>query len=133
MTAAKIAAAALLTTLAGAAMAGTPRLVQLPAQTPPPPLNVPALPLSVTPTATVAAPMSVDDFACSFRPAAGAYRVTLIHPKTCCPVDVCFTLPCGCAKSVTANKSTLRIAYPGLFNDLVIRFRHDGTVSVRDA
>jgi hypothetical protein len=91
---------------------------------------IPAGAVTPTPLATGAA-LSVEDFACHFQPVAGSYRVTLIHPKTCCPIEVCFTLPCGCAKKVTTTKNTMRIVYPGLFNDVVIRFRHDGTVSVR--
>ncbi len=122
-------AAVVLATIAGTTFAGTPRLVQLLApESAPPPLIVPNMPLPV-----VVHAMSVDEFACNFKPAAGTYRVTLIHPKTCCPVEVCFTLPCGCTRKVTTSKYSMRIVYPGLFNDVVIRFKLDGTVSVRDA
>lgn len=74
---------------------------------------------------------TVDAFARTFCPSQGKYEVTLIHPKTCCPVTVCFCLPCKEACKVTANKHVLRFAYKG--KDVVIRFKHDGTVSVRDA
>ena len=127
MFARKLTVAVILTTLAGSALAGTPQLVQSPSrESVPPPFFGQTVPVAV------AQPMSVADFACGFQPAAGTYRVTLIHPKTCCPVDVCFTLPCGCARKITTTKYTMRIVYPGLFNDVVIRFRLDGTVSVRD-
>lgn len=119
--------------LSGAALAAPPRVIQARAFESPPPPNadgsanvLPAPVFMPTPA------MSVDDFACHFKPVAGTHRVTLIHPKTCCPVDVCFELPCGCAKKVTANKHSIRITYPGLLNDVVIRFKHDGGVSVRD-
>jgi hypothetical protein len=123
----KLTAAAVLTVLAGSALAGAPEVVQASRiETAPPPLLVPTAPIAVV------QPMSVDEFACNLKPAAGTYHVTLIHPKTCCPVEVCFKLPCGCAKRITTTKYSMRIVYPGLFNDVVIRFRLDGTVSVRD-
>jgi hypothetical protein len=132
MLARKLTIAAALTALAGSALAGPPQLIQSPIrESAPPPFVVPGAPIPVIQQPIQ--PMSVDDFACSFQPAAGTYRVTLIHPKTCCPVDVCFTLPCGCAKKITTTKYTMRIVYPGLFNDVVIRFRLDGSVSVRGA
>jgi hypothetical protein len=74
---------------------------------------------------------TVEMFAKTFCPTAGKFEVTLIHPKTCCPVTVCFCLPCKEACKVTANKHALRFSYKG--KDVVIRFKHDGTVSVRDA
>lgn len=129
-------AAVTLALIAGTAIAGTPRVVQSPVlETAPPPLVMPATTslMPVAPLPVVAQAISVDDFAASFKPVAGTHKVTLIHPKTCCPVDVCFKLPCGCARKVTVTKYTMRITYPGLFNDVVIRFKLDGTVSVRDA
>jgi hypothetical protein len=74
---------------------------------------------------------TIDMFAKTFCPSAGKFEVTLIHPKTCCPVTVCFCLPCKEACKVTATKHALRFSYKG--KDVVIRFKHDGTVSVRDA
>ena len=128
-------ATAFFAVLAGTSLAGTPRIVQLPVESAPPPLVVPGSVsfMPVAPLPVVVQPMSVDEFAANFKPLAGEHRVTLIHPKTCCPVEVCFKLPCGCAKKVTTTKYTMRIVYPGLFNDVVIRFKLDGTVSVRDA
>jgi hypothetical protein len=74
---------------------------------------------------------TVEAFAKTFCPMAGKFEVTLIHPKTCCPVTVCFCLPCKEACKVTATKHVLRFSYKG--KDVVVRFKHDGTVSVRDA
>lgn len=74
---------------------------------------------------------TVEQFARAFCPTQGQYEVTLLHPKTCCPVTVCFCLPCKEACKVTATKHALRFSYKG--KDVVIRFKHDGTVVVRDA
>lgn len=65
----------------------------------------------------------------------GQHRVTFIHPYTCCPVDVCFCLPCGCykvecGKGLCAEK--LRFDVKGMFNDVVIKFTKDGGVKVND-
>lgn len=43
-------------------------------------------------------PISHYDFACAFKPQCGKYEVVFIHPVSCCPVCVCFDLPCGCPK-----------------------------------
>jgi hypothetical protein len=105
----------------GAAAAGPPPLA-LPSA---PPVMVPAPGQVLVPVPTV------DQFAESFRPGEGTFHVVVIHPKTGCPVNVCFTLPCGCPRKVTATKYTLRFDYGR--RDIVIRFRHDGTVSTRDS
>lgn len=70
---------------------------------------------------------------CNLPP--GGHQVTFIHPYTCCPVTVCFCLPCGCYNvecggGLCAEK--LRFSYPGLFNDVVIKFNKNGSVSVND-
>jgi hypothetical protein len=60
------------------------------------------------PVALVPAPVpgiALSDFAKAFVPAAGNYEVVLLHPKTCCPVKVCFTLPCGCPKVRVTKRS----------------------------
>jgi hypothetical protein len=66
----------------------------LPAPGPVVPLDGP--PVVVTPSPVPACPLSLCDFAATFKPAPGSYEVWLIHPKKGCPVKVCFTLPCGC-------------------------------------
>lgn len=63
----------------------------------------------------------------------GQHQITFIHPYTCCPVTVCFCLPCGCYRlecgdGLCAEKLTF--SYPGLFNDVVIKFKKNGSVVV---
>ncbi|HEV3237200.1 MAG TPA: hypothetical protein VGZ25_09445, partial [Gemmataceae bacterium] len=58
-------------------------------------------------------PMTLAEFAEAFKPAPGTYEVVLLHPDTCCPVKVCFTLPCGCPKKVKLHKRTLTFVYDG--------------------
>lgn len=55
-------------------------------------------------------PISHYDFACAFKPLPGKYEVVFIHPVTCCPVCVCFELPCGCPK-VHVGKRYLEFDY----------------------
>ncbi len=69
-------------------------------------------------------------FAESFKPVPGKHRVTLIHPYTCCPVDVCFDLPCECVKCVKADCNEITIRY-GLIRKVEIRFYKDGGVKVK--
>jgi hypothetical protein len=92
------------------------------------PLPYPQMAMTMPAAGTIP---TVEQFAKSFCPAQGQYEVTLLHPKTCCPVTVCFCLPCKEACKVTATKHALRFSYKG--KDVVIRFKHDGTVVVRDA
>ena len=54
------------------------------------------VPATVISPASCAHPITLSDFARSFKPAPGTYKVTFLHPVKCCPVEVCFTLPCGC-------------------------------------
>lgn len=66
----------------------------------------------------------------------GKVSVIFIHPITCCPVEVCFTLPCGCYEiesdtTLFGNKK-LTFKYPGLCNDVVLKFTKDGGVKVKD-
>jgi hypothetical protein len=108
---------------------GAPIVVQTPAP------NVPVPPPPPSPLPPVAAPstpaLCVSDFVASFRPLPGKYEVTLIHPKTGCPVPVCFTLPgCSCPCHVTCTKHALRFDYGK--NLVVLRFRHNGTITVHD-
>ena len=64
-------------------------------------------------------PMSHRDFACAFNPVCGKYEVVFIHPVSCCPVCVCFDLPCGCPK-VRCGKRYLEFDYGR--HSVVIRF-----------
>ena len=64
----------------------------------------------------------------------GQHTVLFIHPYTCCPVEVCFCLPCGCYELVCKDGciggKRLVFKYKGLGNDVVIKFKKDGTVVV---
>ncbi|MGH7174534.1 MAG: hypothetical protein ACRELG_30065, partial [Gemmataceae bacterium] len=55
----------------------------LPAGPTPGPLVIPDLP---PPAIVPVRPLTIDEFAASFKPLPGRYEVLLIHPKTCCPV-----------------------------------------------
>lgn len=67
------------------------------------------------------------EFAASFRPLPGNYQVTLIHPRTCCPVTLCFTLPQGCPR-VKVNRDELRFDY-GKY-EVDIEFKKNGRVKI---
>lgn len=68
------------------------------------------------------------DFARSFKPAAGTYEVDFVHPYTCCPVRVCFTLPHGCPKRVSCDRNELKFDYGRC--EVEIEFKRDGRVKV---
>lgn len=93
----------------------------------PPPQVVPAPPPAIVPVR----PLTVNEFAASFQPLPGRYEVLLIHPKTGCPVKVCFTLKPGCIRKVRATSHKIDFVYAGKC-DVVIRFLHGGKVWVRD-
>ncbi len=89
------------------------------------------LPTVVPPPAIVPVrPMTVSEFVSSFKPLPGKYEVLLIHPKTCCPVKVCFALPPGCICKVRVNGHKIVFDYK-CQHDVVIRFLHSGKVWVR--
>jgi hypothetical protein len=89
---------------------------------PPPPVPIPTAELVRVPT--------VAQFAALFDPKPGRYEVELIHPLTGCPVKVCFTLPAGCPRKVVVRPRSLDFQYARF--DVVLRFRRDGSVVVRD-
>src|SRR5438105_1959570 len=61
--------------------------IELPPPTPTPgPFTVPA-----APQPALLRPMTVGEFAACFKPTCGTHEVLLIHPRTGCPVKVCFT------------------------------------------
>lgn len=68
------------------------------------------------------------EFAQSFIPTPGTYKVTLIHPGSGCPVDVCFTLPPGCPK-VRVGHRYIEFDY-GHCREVEIRFALFGKVRV---
>ncbi len=96
-----------------------------------PPQAVPVLPPQTLapPTAIPVRPLTVDEFVASFKPLPGKYEVLLLHPKTCCPVKVCFTLPPGCIRGVRYNGHRIVFDYK-CQRDVVIRFLHGGKVWV---
>ena len=76
-----------------------------------------------------AQPLTIEEFVKCFQPFPGAYRVTLIHPKTCKPVTVCFELPdCGCPPKVRSGRRYVEFDYGK--REVEILFRHNGTVDV---
>jgi hypothetical protein len=88
----------------------------------------PPRPADGSPVAPAAVAISHADFARGFTPAAGNYEVDLIHPYTCCPVRVCFTLPPGCPKKVRVHRGELEFDYGR--TEVEIRFKKDGRVKV---
>jgi hypothetical protein len=91
------------------------------------PQAVPELP---PPAALPLRPMTVSEFVASFKPLPGKYEVLLIHPKTGCPVKVCFTLPPGCICNVRFTGHRIVFDYK-CHRDVVIRFLCCGKVWVR--
>jgi hypothetical protein len=102
----------------------------------PPPVPGPDVPLAPPrpvaqgPAVTVARAPTLSEFAASFRPLPGTYKVVLQHPVTCTPVAVCFTLPPGCPRKVRVRPRELDFVYPG--HTVAVRFVHNGTVRVRN-
>lgn len=80
------------------------------------------------------APLAVPthyEFAKAFQPLPGEHRVVLLHPYTCCPVEVCFKLPCGlCPRRVCADRNDIEIQY-GLIRQVKIQFYRDGSYKVK--
>ena len=93
----------------------------------PPSVVQPVLP---TPTLLPVRPLTLSEFANGFQPLPGTYEVLFQHPKTGCPVKVCFTLPPGCIRKVRVNSRRIEFVYKGQ-RDVVIRFLHSGKVWVR--
>lgn len=92
--------------------------------------NLPPPAVALPPAIVPVRPITVSEFAASFKPLPGRYEVLLIHPKTCCPVKVCFTLPPGCIRKVAVNGHKVAFVYK-CQHDVVIRFLHNGNVWVR--
>jgi hypothetical protein len=94
---------------------------------------VPAVPVDPLPPPTplppaVVKPMTVAQFAEAFQPKPGKYEVVLVHPKSGCPVKVCFELPPGCPRKVRWTKHVLEFDYGR--DSVRIRFYHNGDVKV---
>jgi hypothetical protein len=95
----------------------------VPAEQLPPPSTLPG------PAVASAKAMTVEQFVESFKPQPGRYEVLLVHPKSGCPVKVCFELPAGCPSKVRWTKHVLEFDY-GRAADVRIRFYHNGDVKV---
>lgn len=82
------------------------------------------------------APMTFQDACCGLGDLCpGEHKISVIHPFTCCPVDVCFCLPCGCYRLECKDgclAKRLVFKYKGLCNDVVIKFKKNGDVVVND-
>ena len=91
----------------------------------PPPIRM--LPPTPAPPPIVVQAPTLEEFAASFKPAAGTYEVTILHSRTCCPVTICFTLPPGCPK-VCLHRHQLDFEYP--CEDVRIRCQIFGKVKV---
>jgi hypothetical protein len=98
---------------------------------PPVPAGEEATPLPA-PTPIMQRGMTLAEFAAAFQPVPGNHEVVLLHPKTCCPVKVCFTLPCGCPKKVSASqrevvfdygREKVKIRFPILSNGVRVSYR----------
>lgn len=50
------------------------------------------------PPPTPVRPLTVEEFAATFRPEPGTYEVLFLHPVSKKPVNVTFTLPPGCVR-----------------------------------
>ncbi len=65
----------------------------------------------------------------------GMHDVMVCHPCTGQPVRVCLKLPCKCFKvlcdSCSCGGKKITFKVKGLFNDVVVMFNKDGTVSVK--
>jgi hypothetical protein len=96
--------------------------------------SVPAVPADQLPPPTplpgpvVVKAMTVEQFATAFKPQPGRYEVVLVHPKSGCPVKVCFELPPGCPSKVRWTKHVLEFDYGRA--SVRIRFYHNGDVQV---
>ena len=111
--------------LAGAAAGGrgdAPLLAPSPA-----PLPATAIPLEgppvVAPMMLVPAPchpMTLCEFAATFKPVPGGHEAWLINPVKGCPVKVCFNLPCGCP-NVKVCKREIVFARPTAMTQLTRR------------
>ena len=65
----------------------------------------------------------------------GCHHLLLLHPVTCCPVAVTIRIS-GCITDVRAGKflGTHKLVFKvkGCNNDVVVKFKHNGTVVVND-
>jgi len=72
---------------------------------------------------------TMDNFAREFRAGEGHHRILIVHPVTCRPVEVCFTLPCGKLEELDVNRRSIEFDFGR--HDVRISFRSNGTVDVK--
>lgn len=104
----------------------------LPAAGPPP--GYPLPPPQVAPQLPPLPPpaLTLDQFSRAFTPVAGTHHVWLVHPKTCQPVEVCFTLPdCGKLRRFEVNRRTIEFVFDRPRAEVEIIFRLNGKVDVK--
>ncbi|HZT79635.1 MAG TPA: hypothetical protein VFA26_05420 [Gemmataceae bacterium] len=114
--------------LAGAAAVAQPPY-------PPPPVEPPPVVTAPPPQAVLPGPvrpLTLQEFACSFRPCPGPQEVMVIHPFTGCPVKVCFCLPAGCPKVKVSGCLRKRVEFKYGRCEVEIVFFRDGRVKVRN-
>ena len=95
-----------------------------------PPRNARPVPVYYPPV-YAPAPIPVymmDNFAREFRAGEGHHKILIVHPVTCRPVEVCFTLPCGKLRDLDVNRRSIRFDFGR--HDVHIHFRNNGTVNV---
>ncbi len=90
----------------GQAVPVVPATPGLPDSPLPVPQVVPVLP---APSLLPVRPLTVNEFVSAFKPLPGQYEVLLVHPKTGCPVKVCFTLKPGCIRTVRVERAQDRL------------------------
>jgi hypothetical protein len=83
------------------------------------------IPTPLPPPVPVA--FTLEQFGKVFQPIPGHHKVWIIHPKTCQPVEVCFTLPPGCPK-VEISRRKIEFDYGK--REIEVHFRHSGRVEV---
>lgn len=103
--------------------------VQVPPPVPPVvvPSPPPAIPQPAPPSGAIR-PLTLQEFAASFQPGPGNYEVLLVHSRTGCPVQVGFTLPCGCPRKVRVSRHQIVFDYGR--ETVMIRFGLCGKVRV---
>ena len=97
----------------------------------PVPVPVFAPPLLPAPLPPPVRPLTIQEFGKLFVPTPGFHVVCLIHPVTCKPVTVAFTLPagCGCPK-VKVQRREVEFDYGR--REVELRFRRNGAVDVEN-
>ena len=111
--------------------AGPTGVSQPPAPYPPgTPVPYPGRPAFYPPVPHHQRPMTLPEFAKCFQPVPGTHEVYIVHPVTCQPVRVCFTLPegCGCPKVKTGRRW---VEFDYGRREVDINFWRNGTVGVK--